>query len=185
MLPFRFDDPKSRFDYIRGWAKRVVGEDQNRCAICMGYTLRLTPHTAEGDASLADIPGMSAKLNSNGGPGSPNGLAGSADKQLFIRAAELLPRVRGAFGPANVEGVASVVWTQLQWRSGVVYIEDCYETKGDKRLNAVLPDAFAITSGDHWDLFNGYKMIAEDLAIAGNHSSSKLYFWQARDPRPS
>ena len=43
MLPFTYDTLQERFAAIRPWAKNAIGDATNRCAICMGYTLRLTP----------------------------------------------------------------------------------------------------------------------------------------------
>ena len=53
MLPFAYDALQERFATIRPWAKNAIGEATNRCAICMGYTLRLTP--LQDDATIQAI----------------------------------------------------------------------------------------------------------------------------------
>ena len=43
MLPFTYDALADRYATVRPWAKSAVGDTFNRCAICMGYTMRITP----------------------------------------------------------------------------------------------------------------------------------------------
>jgi hypothetical protein len=97
---------------------------------------------------------------------------------LFIRAAELLPRVQRAFGRADVEGPGNLVWPRVEGRKGIIYIEDCYPTNGDKRWT--IKGIYEPTSGDHWDLFDGIMMVAEKAWIRNNKHASTMHFWQAR-----
>ena len=81
-------------------------------------------------------------------------------------------------------------------RQGVLYLEDCYQTDGDKLKaehfrtflvsNRILPPMFAASAaerafyhGDHWDLFDGRFIVAEAAPIANNTHPGKLYFWLA------
>jgi len=97
--------------------------------------------------------------------------------QFFIRAAELLPRVQRAFGKPDVEGVSKHVYKAVLGKRGVIYLENCYQTAGDIKSSFLF---FQRMTGDHWDLFNGVSMVAEELMIAGNAHEGQLYFWQAR-----
>ena len=174
-LPFRFDELSSRFATVRPWAKTSFG-DYNRCAMCMGYTLRISPTKAEGDASLSDLAGAYDRLR-QAPPlrGAPDG--GTAE-QLFIRAAELLPRVQRAFGKADIQGPGREVWPRVEGRKGVLYVENCYQTSGDKTWT--VKGIYEPSSGDHWDLFDGVMMVAEEAWIRDNKHASTMYFWQAR-----
>lgn len=175
-LPFRYDDLAARFGTVRPWAKQTFGEDINRCAICMGFTLRVSPAKQEGDASLADLAGAQQKLASaqalRGGP------QGAYGDLFFIRAAELLPRIQRAFGRADVEGPGRETWPRVEGRKGVIYVENCYPTAGDKRWT--IKGIYEPTSGDHWDLFDGLQMVAEQQWIRNNKHTGTMYFWQAR-----
>lgn len=178
MLPFTFEDLNERLPKIRAWASANFGEI-NRCAICMGVTLRLTPSTSEGDASVGDVAGSDKILTDAariaGGP------RGDYKNQLFIRASELLPRVQRAYGLADVSGPAKVVWPRVEGSKGVIYIENCYPTEGDKRWT--IKGVYEPTSGDHWDLFDGIMMVAEKAWIRNNHHEDSLHFWRARSSR--
>jgi len=186
MLPFTYDALQERFATIRPWAKNAIGDATNRCAICLGYTLRLTP--SQDDATIQTI--MTAELGTSfngapplaGGP-RPGVLPGSGkplgglSQLFFIRASELLPRVQRAYGPADIEGVCKDVTPKVLGRKGVLYLENCYQTDGDKRRSFLF---FQWTSGDHWDLFDGTMIVAQEDRLAGNRHSGQLHFWQAR-----
>lgn len=167
----RFQTLLDRFSTVRPWAKTAFAE-YNRCTICMSYTLRVTPRA--GEASLADLAGSQDAIAKapklNGGP------AGIIGPQLFIRAAELLPAVQRVFGAADVEGTASKVWPGVVGRKGVLYIENCYATAGDKRMT--IKGIYEPTSGDHWDLFDGLRMVAAEEGLRNNSHSGKLWFWR-------
>lgn len=182
MLPFAYSALEERFATIRPWAKTAIGEATNRCAICMGYTLRLTP--SEDDATVASLTGAKASFFSAPGlRGAPVPVAfgGAAPRplsaQFFIRASELLPRVLRAYGKPDVQGVSNQAAKSVIGRKGVLYLENCYQTPGDKRFSFPFLQR---TTGDHWDLFNGAAMVAEGLMISGNNHEGQLYFWQAR-----
>jgi len=175
VLPFTFDDLADRFSKVRPWAAAHFGEI-NRCAICMGFTLRLSPSKQEGDASLGDLVDAGKKIaGAERIEGGPQGDYGSV---FFIRASELLPRVQRAFGRADVEGPANQVWSQVQGIKGVLFIENCYPTAGDKSWT--IKGIYEPTSGDHWDLFDGMVMVTEKEPIRDNRHSGALYFWKAR-----
>jgi hypothetical protein len=162
----------SRFSTVRPWAQAAFG-NFNRCTICMSYTLRLTP--SAGDKSLADLDGVKEALAK--APPLPGAPAGSIAAQLFIRAAEFLPRVQRAFGPADVEGIGRDVGPGLVGKKGVVYIENCYPTAGDKRWS--IQGLYERTTGDHWDLFDGFQMISVGEGLRNNSHNGKLWFWKA------
>lgn len=186
MLPFTYDALQERFATVRPWAKNAIGDATNRCAICMGYTLKLTP--SQDDATIQTI--MNADLKSSfqgapplaGGP-RPGVLPGSGQplnglsQQLFIRASELLPRVQRAHGQPDIEGVCKDVSPKVLGRKGVLYLENCYQTTGDKKYSFLF---LQWTNGDHWDLFDGTNIVAQEQRLAGNNHSGQLYFWQAR-----
>jgi hypothetical protein len=186
MLPFTYDALAERFATIRPWAKNAIGDATNRCAICMGYTMRITP--SGDDATIETI--MTTELGTSfkgaaapaGGPqsgvlrGSGQPLRGLS-QLLFIRASELLPRVQRAYGPADIEGVCKDVSAKVLGRKGVLYLENCYQTTGDKKHSFLF---FQWTSGDHWDLFDGTNIVAQEQKLAGNRHSGQLHFWQAR-----
>lgn len=168
----RFQTLSSRFATVRPWAESAFSA-YNRCTICMSYTLRVTPQT--GGASLADLAGSQDAIAK--APKLPGGPAGNIGPQLFIRAAELLPAVQRVFGAADVEGTASSVWPGVVGKQGVLYIEDCYPTAGDKRMT--IKGIYEPTSGDHWDLFDGFQMVAAQEGLRNNSHSGKLWFWKA------
>lgn len=186
MLPFTYAKLEERFATVRPWAKNAIGDATNRCAICMGYTLQITP--SGDDATIETI--MNAELGTSfrgapslaGGPqpGVPRGsrepLRGLS-RMLFIRAAELLPRIQRAYGPADIEGVCKDVTPKVLGRKGVLYLENCYQTNGDKKYSFLF---FQWTNGDHWDLFDGTNVVAQEQRLSGNRHSGQLYFWQAR-----
>ncbi len=177
-LPFRYDDLAGRFTAVRAWAKASFA-DFNRCAICMSYTLRLSPSRQDGDACLGDLAGAEPRLQ---GAAALEGLPQKqAGQLLFIRAAELLPRVQRAFGRADVEGPGRQIWPQVLGRKGIIYIENCYPTDSDKRWT--VRGVYEPTSGDHWDLFDGLQMVAEEQWIRNNSHPGQMYFWAARDGR--
>jgi hypothetical protein len=189
-IPLPWGKLQTRFATVRPWAAKAF-PDLNRCAVCMSYVLAIEPSKQEGDATLADLPGaqLGARKAGNGGPG-------LNDKFLdlfFIRAAELLPRVQAKFGAADVEGRSNLVWPRVEGKRGVLYLEDCYQTEGDKKANAALtsfvagvldfraetPDVSVFASGDHWDLFDGSRMVADGNPIRNNRHPGKLFFWAA------
>jgi hypothetical protein len=152
----------------------------------MAYTLQIAPSL--GDVSIADIPGVKSTFTAAGpvknGPsptsaavgGSPGAPYGSF---FFIRAAELLPRVQRAYGQPNVRGRSDLVWQQVQGHKGVIYLENCYQTEGDKKFS-VIPWLYQPMSGGHWDLFDGFVMVAENIPIAENTHQGNMNFWFAR-----
>lgn len=185
MLPFHYAALEERFSTVRPWAKTAIGDVANRCAICMGYALRLTP--SQDDATiqtimakvkptfmsaprLAGAPAMAA-LPRSGMP------VRALSQQFFIRAADLLPRVQRSFGRPDIQGVSKDIYKQVLGKKGVIYLENCYQTPGDIDKSFLF---FQMTTGDHWDLFNGVGMVAEGLMLAGNSHTGLLYFWQAR-----
>ena len=194
-LRFRFAELEASFAEVRRWAKKPFDGILNRCAICMGYTVGLKPKP--GDATLADIPGAQQRIQeawplATGGNFSPG-----AAKTYFVRASELLPRMIEAYGQPDVTGVSSGVWPMVVGQKGVLYLEDCYQTDGDKVKaqhmrkflvgTGALPPIFALgvtdrmfTNGDHWDLFNGNLMVAEGYPLANNAHAGQLYFWRAQ-----
>ena len=174
-LPFRYDDLASRYATVRPWAAASFG-DYNRCAMCMGYTLRISPTKAEGDASLSDLAGAYDRLKQ--APPLRGAPEGGTAEQLFIRSAELLSRVQRAFGQADVEGPGRDVWPRVVGRKGVLYIENCYQTAGDKRMT--VKGIYAPSTGDHWDLFDGAIMVAQEDGLRDNKHAGTLYFWEAR-----
>ena len=186
MLPFTYDSLADRYASVRPWAKSAVGDTFNRCAICMGYTMRITP--SGDDVTIEAI--MNDELGTSfrgaralpGGPqsGVPRGsrepLRGLS-QMLFIRAAELLPRIRRAYGKPDIEGVCREVTPKVLGRKGVLYLENCYQTAGDKKWSFLFMER---TTGDHWDLFDGSKIVAQDDWLCGNNHTGQLHFWQAR-----
>jgi hypothetical protein len=183
-LPFRFGELTVRFANVRAWAEKAVGSGMNRCAICMGYTLQIAPSAEDG--SVAALSGVEASVTAAGpikaGP-SPRPAVGGAPGTpyggyFFIRAAELLPRVLRAYGPPDVQGRADQVWPRVMGQKGVIYLENCYQTDGDKRLSAI-PWLYQPSSGDHWDLFDGFALVAEKISISGNTHKGTLNFWRA------
>ncbi|MFT8243734.1 hypothetical protein [Roseomonas sp. BN140053] len=178
-IPFTYDRMAERFTRVRPWAKQVLGAETNRCAVCMGYTLQLTPAKAEGNATLMDIPGKEEDLKrASRIAGGPSGT--DYPDLFFARASDLLPIVQRAFGPADVEGVGRDIWPQVHGRRGVLYIENCYPTAGDKILKARTFGVVTRTSGDHWDLFDGAIMVAQEDPVRGTAHPDKMFFWQAR-----
>jgi hypothetical protein len=189
-IPLPWDTLQTRFATVRPWAEKAFPQI-NRCAVCMSYTLGIEPSKQEGDATLADLPG--AHLGAHkAGPGGP-GLNDKVLDRFFIRAAELLPRVQKKFGAADVEGESRQVWTRVEGRRGVLYLENCYQTEGDQQANAALasfisgvldfradtPEISVFASGDHWDLFDGSRMVADGSSIRNNRHPGKLFFWAA------
>lgn len=175
-LPERltYDSLASRLALIRPWALATFGEATNRCTVCMGYVLRLTPSGT--DATAADLPGMSTAVAA---APSLDGLpAGPLDKKLFIRAAELLPRVRSAYGAPDVEGVARLVWPRMVGVKGVLYVENLYETLGDKKFNKYSP--IERRTGDHWDLFDGLMIVTMEEMFRNNNFPGTVCFWKTR-----
>lgn len=189
-IPLPWDHLETRFATVRPWAKKAF-PNLNRCAVCMSYTLGIPPAKDKGDATLADL-GGSVIAARKAGPGGPD-LNEKVLDRFFIRAAQLLPRVQTRFGAADVEGRSSVVWTQVEGKRGVVYLEDCYPTDREETANAILnsfisgvldfraatPDIDVFSSGDHWDLFDGGTMIAENRQLRHNRHPGKLFFWAA------
>jgi hypothetical protein len=174
-LPYRYTELETRFASVRGWAKQALGESINRCAVCMSYTLRVMPGPQE--ASVADIAGVADSVAKAGQvPGSAGGT--TAPNQFFIRAAELLPVVQRVHGPPDATGPAHSTWTKVEGQKGVLYVEDCYPTAGDKRLT--IAGLYEPTSGDHWDLFDGIMMVAEGQWLRNNHHKGTMSFWRAR-----
>lgn len=181
---------QTRFAAVRPWAAKAFPAI-NRCAVCMSYVLRIEPAKQQGDATLADLPGAQAGARKAGSGGA--GLHAQFLDQFFIRAAELLPRVQAKVGSADVEGQSKLVWPRVEGKRGVLYLEDCYQTEGDKKANAAVtsliagvldfradaPEVSVFTSGDHWDLFDGARMVAEGSPIRNNTHPGKLYFWAA------
>lgn len=188
MLPFDFATLERRFATIRPWAKTAVGDPYNRCAICMGYTLKLTP--SQDDATIEKLVGKDADLGKRfeaapvlpGGPHS-GALPGSGvaacgpSQQFFIRAAELQPRIERAYGRPDIQGVSKDMTKSVIGKKGVLYLENCYQTPGDIEKSFLF---FQRMTGDHWDLFNGINMVAEGYLLTGNNHAGQLYFWQAR-----
>lgn len=168
----RFETLSSRFATVRPWAQAAFG-DYNRCTICMSYVLRVTPQA--GEASLADLAGSQEAIDK--APKLPGAPVGNIGPQLFIRAAELLPAVQRAFGAADVEGVANTVWPGVVGKQGVVHIENCYPTAGDKRMT--IKGVYEPNSGDHWDLFDGLRMISVGEGLRNNGHTGRLWFWKA------
>jgi hypothetical protein len=184
-LPFRFSDLTTRFANVRPWAAKAVGSSLNRCAICMAYTLQLTP--SAGDASIADIPGVKSTFTAAGpvkyGPSPTSAAVGGNpgapySSYFFIRAAELLPRVQRAYGEPDVRGRSDTVWRDVEGRKGVIYLEHCYQTEGDKTFS--IPSLYEPMSGGHWDLFDGFLMVLEKHSIADNTHQGNMNFWLAR-----
>lgn len=183
-----WDVIQKRFTAVRPWAAKAF-PDINRCAVCMSYALQIEPSKQAGDATLANLPGAQAGAR-RAGPGGP-GMHVQFLDLYFIRAAELLPRVQAKFGAADVEGSSRQVWPRVEGRRGVLYLEDCYQTAGDKKANAVLtsfvagvldfredaPEVSVFSSGDHWDLFDGSRMVADGSPIRNNSHPGKLFFW--------
>jgi len=186
VLPFTYDLLQDRFAKVRPWAKNAIGDSTNRCAICMGYTLQITPSGDDATIETIMSGSLSASMRREGAleggphpgivPGSGGPLRGLS-KMLFIRASELLPRVLRVHGKPDIEGVCKDVTSEVLGRRGVLYLENCYQTKGDEKYSFLF---FQWTTGDHWDLFDGSKIVAQDGPLAGNKHSGKLYFWQAR-----
>ncbi|MBI5559298.1 MAG: hypothetical protein HY885_16870 [Deltaproteobacteria bacterium] len=185
-LPFRYDNLTTRYATVRPWAEKAVGANINRCAICMAYTLQISP--SPGDTSIADLPSDKAKFAAAGpvkhgpsltGPRMGGKAGGTYSGLFFIRATELFQRVQRAFGQPDVQGRSDSVWRQVQGRKGVIYLANCYQTEGDKKFS-VIPWLYQPMSGGHWDLFDGFIMVAEKIAIAGNTHQGNLYFWNAR-----
>jgi hypothetical protein len=143
----------------------------------MGYTLQLTP--SEDDATIASLVGGTKgvgdapALNRGPTPGASQPLS----RQFFIRASELLPRVKTAYGQPDITGVSATTARSVLGHKGVLLIEDCYQTPGDKKLSFLM---YQPMTGDHWDLYNGINMVAEGYMLAGNSHKGTMYFWKAR-----
>lgn len=187
-LPFRYEALAERFVMVRPWAKQAVGEGVNRCTICMAYTLQIAP--SEGDATITTLadPEFNNRLSRLGkvrlGPSPANAALGGCasapySSYFFIRASELVPAVKRCFGQPDVQGRADQVWQQMVNRKGVMYLDNCYQTEGDKRLSKI-KWLYAPYSGCHWDLFDGIQMVAEQTPVAGNGHKGNMYFWAAR-----
>ena len=183
-VPFRFEDLRARFTAVRPWAETAVGEAVNRCAICMAYTLQITP--SPGDASISDIPGVGPTFAKAGpikaGPSPLSAALGGTpsapySSYFFIRAAELLPRVLRAFGQPDMEGITKDIWPTVVGKKGVLHLANCYQTEGDKTFPKSL---FEPMSGGHWDLFDGVALIASNVLIKGNTHRGKMSLWLAR-----
>ena len=41
------------------------------------------------------------------------------------------------------------------------------------------PEVSVFSSGDHWDLFDGSRMVADGSPIRNNSHPGKLFFWAA------
>lgn len=175
MLPFTYDVLAERFARVRPWAKKTIGDSINRCAICMGYTLRLTP--SEDDATIEKLAKVASRVNADGGPAGGARPLTTLSASFFIRAAELEPRMRRVYGEPDIQGVSKKVWRSVIGKKGVLYLEDCYQTEGDKSRSFPF---FQSVNGDHWDLFNGINMVAEGYLLSGNNHEGQLYFWMAR-----
>jgi hypothetical protein len=107
--------------------------------------------------------------------------------------------VQAKFGAADVQGKSMAVWPSVEGRRGVLYLENCYATKGDKEKAAAVgaamragqignpfiiasavaaaTDAFA--SGDHWDLFDGAIMVSVGHSVRNNSHTGDMYFWRS------
>ncbi|UFN50739.1 hypothetical protein LPC08_09060 [Roseomonas sp. OT10] len=178
-LPFTYEDLEKRFATVRPWAKDLVGEDTNRCAIVMGYTLKMAPDKSKGDANLTHLVGKEQEIaNAKAVVDGPVGR--SYPDLFFIRAADLLPRVRQAYGNPDVEGEGKVVWPQVHGRKGVLYVENCYPIGRDKTWAKVTLGIYEPNSGDHWDLFDGLKMVALGYWVSNTSHPGKMYFWVAK-----
>jgi hypothetical protein len=186
-IPEKYSVLAQRMKAARDWSKVGLSGIANRCAVVMSYTLQIAPSSERGDVSAADLPGT-RKTAEKAGSGGPNLSAPFID-QMFVRAAQLLPRVIEKYGPPDVEGEAQVVWSKVETVQGVVYLENCYALPGEQKLNDRL-NAFLIAdrgyapkmwvaTGDHWDLFDGSMMVVENLPLRNNKHSGKLYFWKA------
>jgi hypothetical protein len=186
-LPFRYEALADRFAIIRPWAKQAVAQGVNRCTICMAYTMQIAP--SQGDATITTLadPEFNNRLSKLGkvrfGPSPTNSaLGGSASapysSYFFIRASELVPAVKRCFGQPDVQGRADEVWQQVVNRKGVIYLDNCYQTEGDKRLT--IKWLYEPNSGCHWDMFDGVQMVAEEMPVAGNRHKGNMYFWAAR-----
>jgi hypothetical protein len=187
-IPETFETLAKRMQAARDWSRTGLSGIGNRCAVVMSYTIKVAPDRERGDVSAAEIPGsrMTAVAAGQGGPG----LSEKFIDQMFVRAAQLLPRVLEAYGPADVLGEARIVWSRVEKKRGVVYLEDCYPTAGDTRLNDAANTWLIgdrgyeaktwIATGDHWDLFDGAMMIVQNQPLRNNKHPGKLYFWEAR-----
>ena len=178
-VPFTFDKLSERFATVRPWAKDLVGEDTNRCAIVMGYTLQMRPDKSKGDANLTHLPDKQEQIARAGAV--VNGPTGRSYPDLFfIRASDLLPRVRDAYGAPDVEGEGKLVWPRVHGRKGVLYVENCYQLDGDKKLSKWTMGLWERNSGDHWDLFDGLRMVALGYWVTNTSHPGNMYFWLAR-----
>jgi hypothetical protein len=184
----KFEVLAGRLSAARAWSRVGLSGIDNRCAVVMSYTLRVAPARDKGDVSAAELPGSreTAAAAGSGGPG----LSEKFIDQLFVRAAQLLPRVIEAHGSPDVLGEARIVWSHVEKKRGVVYLEDCYPTPGDTKVNDFAnkwliadrgyDNKTWIVTGDHWDLFDGSVMIVQNQPLRNNKHPGKLYFWQAR-----
>jgi hypothetical protein len=187
-LPFTYQALEERFAMVRPWAKQAVAEGVNRCTICMAYVLQIAPSGDDATLTSLNDPEFEKRVSRLGkvrfGPSPTNAaLGGSASapysSYFFIRASQLVPAVKRCFGEPNVQGRADEVWQQVVDRKGVLYLDNCYQTEGDKRLSKI-PWLYEPNSGCHWDLFDGTRMVAQQDTVRNNRHKGNMYFWAAR-----
>jgi len=191
-LPTSFFTLSARFATVRAWAEKAF-PDINRCAVCMGFTLDLKPDKSAGQATLASQPNAANRARAAGAQ--VIGFGSAMPDDFFIRAEELLPAVIKKYGTADVEGRSDTVWPRVVNNLGVLFVENVYQRPGDKKKEAVvasfggpllgpivragLNSAGVFFSGDHWDLFDGTRMVAEGQPIAGNKVTTRMCFWRS------
>jgi len=184
-----------RLAEVRPWATQIV-PDQNRCTICMCYVLRTYADGSGKEATLAQLPGAADQIKSVAAKGVATQMFTPTFADSFmVRGAELLPKVISKHGKPDIEGISKIVWPRVNNQRGVVYLEDCYATKGDVTQGLVLstlmdvgspvptltvPDRVTPSTGDHWDLFDGTLLVTEKVPLANNSHTGTLYFWRAR-----
>lgn len=190
-VPYSYAKLEERFAIVRAWGKAAF-PDINRCAVCMSYTVNVRPDKAAGDATLSTQPDAANKARIAGGIHTE--MDTSDPDHFFVRASELLPAMQKKYGPPEVDGPANLVWPRIVKNQGVLYLEDLYQTAGDKKKEAVvasiggpiagvlvrkmLKDSRTYYSGDHWDLFDGKQMVIEEQGIAGTQYTVRMCFWK-------
>ncbi|MCC7429168.1 MAG: hypothetical protein IT557_19940 [Alphaproteobacteria bacterium] len=192
-MPIPYATLDARFAEVRTWGKDAFPK-LNRCTICMGHVLGMMPAKASGDVTLANVPGAEQAMR--GVAGNHQTFSGAKPDEFYVRASEMLPRVITKFGKPDIEGATNLVWPAVVSNRGVLYFEDCYQTKTDKAKDLAfhitrsvvtsffpvpilyqMDDKFA--TGDHWDLFDGKLVVSlggKLRQLAGY--PGKLMFWK-------
>lgn len=158
-IPKSYSQLSTDFARARSWATSVVSG--NRCAMVVGIAVGLSP--GKGDLTMAEVNGKSSGLD-----------------KYFLRATDLAIAMLKHFGAPDVKGSGLSVLKKIDNKPGVIYLEDCWKTAGEK-FNSVVYGVDT-RSGDHMDLWTGKTLdIYFDDPNWPNMvgRSKKVWLWQA------